>query len=61
MKISLENLSVGKIWPTYRFSLVTYPLEFLWLLINWYRLCSDVMSYKMYAMNNLVSLGIFMH
>ena len=41
-----------EIWPTYRFSSVTYPLEFLWLLINWYRLCSDVMSYEMYARNN---------
>ena len=60
MKISLENLSVGNL-ANIQIFLSYLPLEFLWLLINWYRLCSDVMTYKMYAINNLVSFGVFMH
>ena len=52
MKISLEKLSVGNLANIQIFLSYLYPLEFLWLLINWYRLCSDVMSYEMYARNN---------
>lgn len=57
MKTSLENLPVGNL-ANIQFFLSYLPFR-IPMVANWYRWCSDVVSYEMYAMNYVVSLGIF--